>query len=166
MLIEFVFFPVLQRFEHYSETDGDSFATLIRNKDDKEQPFRIIATLYSSEVSNIAFDIVPVSTAISGSTTTTTKATAASSTASATASSSAASTTSTKASTTSEKKPKRRSIPDKNKHAVFRREINTRNDDENQLLIEKNVSLEDDFADTKAGKLIGSVHKSKKLTAK
>jgi hypothetical protein len=152
------------------EVDGDSFATLIRNKDDKEQPFRIVATIYSADVSNIAFDIVPVSTAVPGSTTTTsTKASSTASSSTGAASPSSSSTTSTRAATAhseTKKLPKRSVGDEPNKHAIFRREVSPRNEDDNQLLIEKNVSLEDDFADTKAGKLIGSVHKSKKLTAK
>ena len=127
------------------QPDGDSFATLIRNKDNKLKPFRLIATVYSTEVKNIAFDIMPISDH-------SIKATEASST----------------------KKPKRRSVLGESlnsvkvdvQHAVFRREVQPSLDDDSSVLIEKNVSLEDDNADTKTAKLIASVHKSKKLTAK
>lgn len=108
-------------YEHYLQADGDSFATLIRNKDNSVSPFRVVATVYAKDASNLAFDIVPVATSSASS------------------------------SRSGEKKPKRSVRESSNSHAVFKREAVRQ---EERSLIEKNVSLEDDFADTRTSKLV------------
>jgi hypothetical protein len=113
-------------------------------------------------VTNIAFDIVPIKSNVAA----TPPEPSASTTSESLLAASLLSTTTVAGGVKSaDKKPKRELLLDDVKHAIFRREVNVAQEDDNQL-IEKNVSLEDDFGDTKTGKLIGSIHKSKKLTAK
>jgi hypothetical protein len=138
----------LKTFEHYLQIDGESFATLIRNKGDDLNPFRLVATVYSTEKSNLAFDIVPINLNYDYESSTLEEEQETTET----------STLSNGESSSSSPNKKRRSVGGK-KHALLKRDLIQQTNEEEALLIEKNASMEDEVFDKK-GKII--FHKSRK----